>query len=69
MDKNKFKNQKLDIPDLNEIFNNDLQKLLKSYDNIFLNHIKYHYYDGQIPIDILEKIKIQLNENKNKIFN
>lgn len=69
MDINEFKNQKLEIPNLNKIFENDLKTILESYDELFLKHIKYHYYDGQIPSEILNKIKNQLTENKNKIIN
>jgi hypothetical protein len=66
---NKLNTQKLEIPNMEKLFDKELQKVLESYDNIFINHIKDYYYDGQIPDKILENMKLKLKQNKIKIFN
>ena len=66
---NKLNTQELEIPNMKKLFDKELQKVLESYDNIFINHIKYHYYDGQVPDEILKNIKLKLKHNKIKIFN
>lgn len=66
---NKLNTQKLEIPNMEKLFDKELQKVLESYDNIFINHIKDYYYDGQIPDKILENMKLKLKQNKIKNFN
>jgi hypothetical protein len=67
--KGNHKNIILEIPKMKEILHSDLVKILDIYDQILINHIVTHYYDGQITEDILKKIKEKLKENKKKIYN
>jgi hypothetical protein len=68
-DEVQFKSQKLEIPKIQETLNSDLVQILNMYDQILINHIATHYYDGQITEDVLKRIKEKLKENKKKIYN
>lgn len=64
-----FKPFNLELPIKGHIFSDNLQKILDEYDEMFINHIISHYYDGQISKDTLESIQKELKSNKESLFN
>ena len=58
-----FNQQKLPIPKIDGQIISNLEETLKEYDKIVFNHIKNHYYGGQVTTNDQNEIK-ELIDNK-----
>lgn len=63
-----FNQQKLPIPKIDGQIISNLEDTLKEYDKIVFNHIKNHYYGGQMTVNDQNEIKELMEITKKNLY-
>jgi hypothetical protein len=63
-----FNQQKLPIPKIDGQIISNLEETLKEYDKIVFNHIKNHYYGGQMTTNDQNEIKELMEITKKHLY-